>query len=52
MLIEANGAVVDKRTILSQVWDGVLIDDQVIFQSIKELMKVDFIGSTIEISSC
>ena len=40
LLLEAQNEIVTKKAILEQVWDDVLVDDQVIFQSIKELRKL------------
>ena len=39
VLIEAKGQVVTKSQILSEVWSDVIVDEQVIFQSIKEIRK-------------
>ena len=39
MLLEAEGEIVSKEQLLNKIWDDVLVDDQVIFQSIKELRK-------------
>ncbi|MEX0300762.1 MAG: winged helix-turn-helix domain-containing protein [Kordiimonas sp.] len=40
LLIEAEGQLVDKEFILRTIWDDVNVDEQVIFQSIKELRKI------------
>jgi len=40
LLIESHAKVVSKKDILEQVWDDVLVDEQVIFQSIKEIRKI------------
>ena len=40
LLIEGKGEIVSKNFILKTVWDDVQVDEQVIFQSIKELRKV------------
>lgn len=40
VLIEANGELVTKDTLLQRVWSDVVVDEQVIFQSIKELRKL------------
>ena len=45
-LIEANGELVSKAALLDKVWDDVVVDEQVIFQSIKELRKL-FPGQTV-----
>lgn len=39
-LVESAGLVVSKQQILDEVWQDVVTDDQVIFQSIKELRKI------------
>lgn len=46
VLIEADGELVSKETLLKTVWDDVVVDEQVIFQSIKELRKL-FPGQTV-----
>lgn len=46
ILIEANGELVSKITLLESVWDDVIVDEQVVFQSIKELRKL-FPGQTV-----
>ena len=45
-LINANGELVSKDTLLKTVWDDVIVDEQVIFQSVKELRKL-FPGQTV-----
>lgn len=40
LLIEANAELVSKEVILATIWDDVLVDDQVVFQSIKEIRKL------------
>ncbi|MBT0584813.1 winged helix-turn-helix domain-containing protein [Alteromonas oceanisediminis] len=40
LLLESAGKTVSKKVILETVWDDVVVDDQVIFQSIKELRKI------------
>lgn len=40
MLMRAEGRLVSKSKILEQIWDDVGVDDQVIFQSVKEIRKV------------
>ena len=45
-LIAANGELVSKEVLLSTVWHDVVVDEQVVFQSIKELRKL-FPGQTI-----
>lgn len=39
-LIEANGELVSKAELLNTVWDDVVVDEQVVFQSVKELRKL------------
>ena len=39
-LIEKPGEIVDKQTLLGEIWDDVNVDEQVIFQSIAELRKL------------
>jgi DNA-binding winged helix-turn-helix (wHTH) protein/tetratricopeptide (TPR) repeat protein len=39
-LIEASGQIVSKDTLLQAVWDDVSVDEQVVFQSVKELRKL------------
>ncbi|WP_076410519.1 winged helix-turn-helix domain-containing protein [Shewanella sp. UCD-KL12] len=48
LLIETQGEVVSKSTILSHVWDDVVVDEQVIFQSIKELRKAFSVADVIK----
>ena len=45
-LIQANGELVSKETLLNEVWEDVVVDEQVIFQSVKELRKL-FPGQTV-----
>lgn len=40
LLVRARGEVVSKEHILGSIWDDVLVDEQVIFQSIKEIRKL------------
>lgn len=40
LLLEARGELVSKQEILKKVWDDVAVDEQVVFQSVKELRKV------------
>jgi len=40
LLVESPGQIISKQTILNEVWDDVITDDQVIFQSIKEIRKI------------
>lgn len=40
MLVEARGALVSKQELLAEIWTDVSVDEQVVFQSIKELRKV------------
>ncbi|UTW59540.1 winged helix-turn-helix domain-containing protein [Kordiimonas sp. SCSIO 12603] len=40
LLTEARGELVSKQEILRRVWDDVSVDEQVVFQSIKELRKI------------
>ncbi|NQZ87636.1 MAG: winged helix-turn-helix domain-containing protein [Colwellia sp.] len=40
LLIESSGQIVSKDKILNEIWSDVITDDQVIFQSIKELRKI------------
>lgn len=46
LLIEARGVVQSKEHILKTIWNDVVVDEQVIFQSIKELRKI-FSGSEV-----
>lgn len=46
LLMEAEGEVVSKADILARVWDDVIVDEQVVFQSIKELRKL-FAGQEV-----
>ncbi|MCW8091498.1 winged helix-turn-helix domain-containing protein [Alteromonas sp. ASW11-130] len=46
LLLENVGDTVSKGHILETVWDDVVVDDQVIFQSIKELRKI-FCGEEV-----
>lgn len=39
MLIDADVELVNKVTLLKTLWDDVVVDEQVIFQSLKELRK-------------
>jgi DNA-binding winged helix-turn-helix (wHTH) protein/tetratricopeptide (TPR) repeat protein len=40
LLIEAEGKTLSKQHILQTIWNDVVVDEQVIFQSIKELRKI------------
>ncbi|MFT5294999.1 MAG: DNA-binding winged helix-turn-helix (wHTH) protein/tetratricopeptide (TPR) repeat protein [Colwellia sp.] len=40
LLVESPGQIISKKQILNEVWDDIYTDDQVIFQSIKELRKI------------
>lgn len=40
LLTEARGELVSKQEILRKIWDDVSVDEQVVFQSIKELRKI------------
>ncbi|WP_448248580.1 winged helix-turn-helix domain-containing protein [Thalassotalea agariperforans] len=40
LLIEHKNQIIDKQTLLAQVWDDVAVDEQVIFQSIGEIRKI------------
>lgn len=40
MLLQADGEILSKDTIIQQVWKGVSVDEQVVFQSIKEIRKL------------
>ncbi|MGJ8691163.1 MAG: winged helix-turn-helix domain-containing protein [Thalassotalea sp.] len=46
ILIERQNRVIDKQTLLNEVWDDVTVDEQVIFQSIGEIRKI-FIGKKV-----
>ncbi|WP_440874019.1 winged helix-turn-helix domain-containing protein [Thalassotalea sp. PLHSN55] len=40
VLLKSKGSVVSKAEILNKVWHGSVVDEQVVFQSIKELRKI------------
>ena len=40
LLLEGKGQIQSKENILQTIWNDVVVDEQVIFQSIKELRKV------------
>lgn len=40
VLLEAKGEIVSKQTLLQQVWNDVVVEEYVIFQSIAELRKI------------
>jgi DNA-binding winged helix-turn-helix (wHTH) protein/tetratricopeptide (TPR) repeat protein len=40
VLLDANGEIVSKSTLLKQVWDDVIVEDHVVFQSIAEIRKL------------
>lgn len=40
LLIESQGEILSKTHILQTIWNDVVVDEQVIFQSIKELRKI------------
>jgi len=40
LFIQSPGEIISKTSLLSQIWDDVHVDDQVLFQSIKELRKI------------
>jgi DNA-binding winged helix-turn-helix (wHTH) protein/tetratricopeptide (TPR) repeat protein len=48
LLLEARGALVSKEDILGKVWDDVHVDEQVVFQSVKELRKIFGTASVIK----
>lgn len=46
LLVEAKGQILSKQCILEKVWSDVIVDEQVIFQSVKELRKI-FAGQNL-----
>lgn len=48
LLVEARGALVSKEEILSRIWDDVSVDEQVVFQSVKELRKLLQVADAIK----
>jgi DNA-binding winged helix-turn-helix (wHTH) protein/tetratricopeptide (TPR) repeat protein len=46
LLIDAKGQIQSKEIILQTIWNDVVVDEQIIFQSIKELRKI-FNGSDV-----
>ena len=46
ILLVSSENTISKQQILAEIWDDVVVDDQVIFQSIKELRKI-FVGMDV-----
>jgi len=40
LLLKANGQIVSKHELLEQIWNDVVVDDHVVFQSMTELRKL------------
>lgn len=40
LLLKANGQIVSKHELLDQIWNDVVVDDHVVFQSMTELRKL------------